>query len=88
MSIELDHIFVMCEAEAPEAAALARLGLVEGPATFTPAKAPRGADSSSSVSTSSSSGYEMKRKHAATPPLQRDSGIAGPNATTASARSG
>jgi Glyoxalase-like domain len=36
MSTELDHIFIMCEVEAPEAAALTRIGLVEGPANVHP----------------------------------------------------
>jgi hypothetical protein len=33
MSVELDHVFVMCAPGAPEAAALTRLGLKEGPGT-------------------------------------------------------
>jgi Glyoxalase-like domain len=36
MSTELDHIFIMCEVEAPEVAALTRIGLVEGPANVHP----------------------------------------------------
>jgi hypothetical protein len=36
MSPELDHIFIMSDVDAPEAAALARMGLVEGPANVHP----------------------------------------------------
>jgi hypothetical protein len=36
MSPELDHIFIMSDVDAPEAAALARIGLVEGPANVHP----------------------------------------------------
>jgi len=30
MKAELDHVFILCDADAPEAAALSRMGLVEG----------------------------------------------------------
>jgi hypothetical protein len=30
MTLELDHVFVMCDADAPDATALASVGLIEG----------------------------------------------------------
>jgi hypothetical protein len=36
MNPELDHIFIMCEVDAPEAAALTKIGLVEGPSNVHP----------------------------------------------------
>jgi hypothetical protein len=31
MSVELDHVFIMCDVGAPEAACLAKMGFIEGP---------------------------------------------------------
>jgi hypothetical protein len=36
VSVELDHVFIMCAVDAPEASALSRLGLQEGPANTHP----------------------------------------------------
>jgi hypothetical protein len=36
VSVELDHVFILCAVDAPEAAALSRLGLKEGPANTHP----------------------------------------------------
>jgi hypothetical protein len=36
VSVELDHLFILCAVDAPEAAALSRLGLQEGPANNHP----------------------------------------------------
>ena len=36
MSVELDHVFILCAVDAPEAIALTRLGLIEGPANTHP----------------------------------------------------
>ena len=36
VSLELDHVFILCAVDAPEASALARLGLHEGPANTHP----------------------------------------------------
>lgn len=36
MHHDLDHVFIMCDADAPEASALAKIGLVEGPSNVHP----------------------------------------------------